>query len=80
METIPYTPHTDHPLYDFLQLAFGAVANALCMLVEIRSGDVMFQHYARILANPIKAAANPASAKIGKLKRMYRISNPKIDE
>ena len=49
------------------------------MLVEIKRKDAVFQHYARILANPIKAAANPASAKIGKLKRMYRISNPKID-
>jgi hypothetical protein len=50
------------------------------MLVEIRKEDAMFRHYAHILANPIKAASNPASAKIGRLKRMYRISNLKIDE
>ena len=80
MEPIPYTPLTDHPLYDFSHFAFGAVANVLCMLVEIRKEDAMFRHYAHILANPIEAASNPYDAKIRRLKKVYRILNPKIEE
>jgi hypothetical protein len=49
------------------------------MLMEIDKDDIRFQHYAAILANPIKAAANPASAKVCKLFAMYLISSPVIE-
>jgi hypothetical protein len=49
------------------------------MLLEIDKDDIRFKHYAHILANPIKAAANPASAKVCKLFAMYRIHSPVVE-
>jgi hypothetical protein len=49
------------------------------MLEEINKEDPIFQHYAQILANPIKAASNPASSKTGNLFAMYRIHNPVVE-
>jgi len=49
------------------------------MLLEIGKDDIRFKHYAAILANPIKAVANPASAKVGKLFQMYQIRNPRVE-
>ena len=49
------------------------------MLIEIDKDNPAFLHYAAILANPIKAAANPASAKVGKLSAMYLIRSPTVE-
>jgi hypothetical protein len=49
------------------------------MLVEIPKDDIRFQHYEHILANPIVAASNPASAKKAKLFAMYQISSPSVE-
>jgi hypothetical protein len=49
------------------------------MLVEIKKDDPRFQHYERILANPIQAAGNPTSSKKAKLFAMYQISSPSVD-
>jgi hypothetical protein len=53
--------------------------NILCMLLEIGKDDIRFKHYAAILANPLKAAGNPASQKPGKLFQMYQIRNPRVE-
>ena len=50
------------------------------MLAEIKKEHIIFQHYAHILANPIEAASNPYDPKIRRLKKVYRILNPKIEE
>jgi hypothetical protein len=49
------------------------------MLIEIDKDNPAFLHYAAILANPIKASSNPASAKVGKLFAMYLIRSPAVE-
>ena len=78
MASIPYVPLTKQHLY-VLVFVIGATANVFYMLVEILKTDPIFQHYAQILANPLKAAGNPASSKAGKVFAMYRIHNRVVE-
>ena len=78
MASIPYVPLTKQHLY-VLVFVIGATANVFYMLVEINKTDPIFQHYAQILANPLKAVGNPASSKAGKVFAMYRIHNPVVE-
>jgi hypothetical protein len=50
------------------------------MLALVSKDSPKFQHYERMLANPVLAAANPASSKKARLFAMYQISSPRVDK
>jgi hypothetical protein len=81
MESIQYMPQSQKHLYvgAFFDSLSTLSDDYFCRLIEIDKSDIRFQHYEAILANPIKAAGNPASAKTARLFAMYMISSPVVE-